>query len=162
MDVGAGREVGKEVGGECNSKSVAHGVDEDVRDEEGEGFVGEEDAAYGLAEEGEVRPGRGKDVMSLGQVDEVQGTCLESDIEAFLDCLDGRGLLDLMVAGIHGADGLGILLLRCGYGSPQYPFTTASSIARQVNMATTTEPGGAPDLPEGVEEANDAGPCFST
>lgn len=74
--------------------------------------------------------------MPLGQIDKVQGTGVESDVEAFLYSLYCRGLFHLVVARVDCADSLGIVLLRCGYGSPKDSFAASSSIARQVSMAT--------------------------
>ena len=56
MDICGSRHSRKEIGCEGDGKSVAHCVDEDIRNEESEGFEGEDDTANGLAKEGELRP----------------------------------------------------------------------------------------------------------
>ena len=65
MDIGTSGDLWEEVGCKCHSEGVTHGVYKNVWDEEGESFVDEDDTANGLPQEREVRPCRGKDIVSL-------------------------------------------------------------------------------------------------
>lgn len=83
MDVGASGDVEEEFG-EGEGERVAHGVDEDVGDEEAEGVPGEDQRAQGLSDEGEAGPCGGGDPMASGEEDEEDAGGVEVDVEAVL------------------------------------------------------------------------------
>jgi hypothetical protein len=84
VDVCGCGDGGEEGVGEREREGVAHCVDEDVGDEEGEGVIGEDQGAEGLAQEGEVWPCAAEDVAAGGEVEEVDGWGVEADVEAVL------------------------------------------------------------------------------
>lgn len=95
--------------------------------------MGNKKAAEGLAEEGEAGPGRCEDIVAFGEVDELEGVQVEGYVEAFLDGGDGGVAVDVVVAGIHSANGARISALDCCYGRPEDAFTATASIAGRVS-----------------------------
>lgn len=55
---------------------------------------------------------------------------IEVDVEASLDTLEDCSLVDIVVAGVDNAGGLGPALLRCSNGSPKDPFASTASVTR--------------------------------
>lgn len=94
VDVGAGGDGGEEEFGEGEGEGVAHCVDEDVGDEEGESVVGEDEGAEGLAEEGEVGVGGAENVVAGCEREEDDGWWAELDVKAVL-----AEVLDLNLSG---------------------------------------------------------------
>lgn len=69
---------------EGESKSVAHGIEEDVGHKEGESIVGEYKGAERLAEKGKVWPSATQDPMSGLKIEENDGRRVEVNVEALL------------------------------------------------------------------------------
>lgn len=88
VDVGACGDIEEELC-EGEGEGVAHGVDEDVRDEEGEGVPGENEGAEGLPDECEVGPCRGSDPVAGGEEEEEDAGGVEVDVEAVLRAVSG-------------------------------------------------------------------------
>lgn len=84
VDVGAGGDGGEEEFGEGEGEGVAHCVDEDVGNEEGESVVGEDEGAEGLAKESEAGVGGAENVVAGCERQEDDGWRAELDVEAVL------------------------------------------------------------------------------
>ena len=84
MDVGACWNSSEEVLRKSESESIAHGIYENVRHEEGEGIVSEYKRTKRLAEESEMRIGRAKNVVTRLEIKEDDCRRVKMDVEALL------------------------------------------------------------------------------
>ena len=132
MDVGAGRNIREEEVGHGDGKGVAHGIDEDVWDNEVEGIPANNQATDALSEESEVRPVVGKEEVAGTEVEEGETRGVEGDVEAVLDVSDDRVLVDVVVACVDYAESFGVAFLGCADGCPEDSFAASSCIAMSV------------------------------
>ena len=132
MDVGAGGNVGEEEVGHGDGKGVAHGIDEDVWDNQIEGIPANNQAADALAEESEVRPVLSEEEVAGTEVEEGETRSVEGDVEAVLDVCDDGVLVDVVVACVDYAEGFGVAFLGCADGGPEDSFAASSCIAVSV------------------------------
>ena len=130
MDVGTGRDLWEKECREGQSKGVAHGVDKDVRNEEGECIVGKDQRTQRLAEQCEARPCTGEDPVARGEVEEVDGWRMQLDVEAIFDPLEDGSLVDVVVARVDDADSLRPAFLCGSNGCPENPLAATASVAR--------------------------------
>lgn len=103
VDICAGWDIEEELC-EGESERVAHGINEDVRDEEAEGVPGEDQGAKGLADEGETGPCGSGDPVAGGEKEEADAGGVEVDVEAVLK---GGGVSRGRGIGIIQAGGAG-------------------------------------------------------
>ena len=76
--------------------------------------------------------------MACCKVQEVHGWRMKMDVEAVFDALEYCVLVDVVVAGINYADGLGPALLSSADSCPKDTLTTASCIAMAYMSGITT------------------------
>ena len=132
MDVGAGGNVGEEEVGHGDGKGVAHGIDEDVWDNQIEGIPANNQAADALAEESEVRPVLSEEEVAGTEVEEGETRSVEGDVEAVLDVCDDGVLVDVVVACVDYAESFRVAFLGCADGGPEDSFAASSCIAVSV------------------------------
>lgn len=84
MNIGSSWYMLEHVLTQSKSECVAHSVDKDVGDEQGESIPCQYHGTEGLAEKGEMRPGRRQNPVSFGQVKKSNCWRMKRDVEAVL------------------------------------------------------------------------------
>lgn len=135
MNIGASRYGWKEQRRECESKSIAHCIYEDVGHKKTEGVVCKYHRADGLTKQSESRPGTAENIMTSCEVEEMYGRRVKMNVETFFDAPEYIGFIHVVVASINDAGSFRPTLLSRADSCPEDTLAAASCITAAAVLA---------------------------